>query len=62
MKFSQGSTLIFQEYKNYLENLFDDVLVLWYGKTKKKPRIFMQDICNFIDVPMPDSEIVKENP
>jgi len=51
----------FQEYENYLKNLFDDVLVLWYEKLKEKPRSFVQDICNFIGVPMPDFEIVKEN-
>lgn len=52
----------FQEYENYLRNLFDNVLVLWYEKLKRNPRLFVQDICNFIGVPMPDFEIVKENP
>ncbi len=52
----------FKEYENYLRDLFDDVLVLWYEKLNRNPRLFVQDICNFMSVPMPDFEIVKENP
>ena len=52
----------FMKYENYLKNLFDDVLVLWYEKLKENPKEFVRDICDFIGAPMSDFDLIWENP
>ena len=53
--------LDFEGYIKYLRNLFDDVLVLKFHSLKDNPHGFIKNICDFMNVQVPNYQLVSEN-
>ncbi|MDD3492740.1 MAG: sulfotransferase [Candidatus Thermoplasmatota archaeon] len=53
--------LQFERYVEHLRDLFPEVLVLRYEKLQQEPEAFVEDICNFIGVELPNFDVVWEN-
>lgn len=49
-------SLDFEGYESLLRSLFDDVLVLWHEDLRKRPDWFVKQICDFMNVDVPDFE------
>jgi len=53
--------LDFEGYIKYLRNIFDEVLVLDFQSLKDNPHEFIKNICDFMNVNVPNYQLVSEN-
>jgi hypothetical protein len=49
------------EYIEYLKTLFDDVLVMDFQLLKSDPDVFIQELCKYMNVQVPEYKLIKEN-
>lgn len=50
----------FDKFESYVKILFDEVLVLWYNDLKNDPYAFVGNICDFMNVEIPEFSVVQE--